>query len=253
MHLQYLAEALAKQGIASLRYDTRGVAKSMLALKGEDYLDFEKTVTDAAGWITQVRKDNRFSTMSVFGISLPNDYGREASLAAIIAANRMNADGLLCVGADSRKYLAMIRGKAAMTFPAHTAGYVDSLAQVLEQGKRFDLKPSDGIAYNLFRPAIQPYVLALNKFDPRAEMAKVKVPSVIVHGSMDYSIPIEVVAALASANPQAQFVSVKNMSFYLKNGNDDLATPSLQKHKLPILQEFINLATEYVFSVNKVQ
>lgn len=252
MHGRYLAEALAKNGIASLRYDTRGVGKSMNALKSEASLSFERTVTDAADWITQMRKDKRFSTFTVIGFSLPNDFGREASLAAILMTQRMRMDGLVCVAGESRKYLSMIRAKAAMAFPKHTSGYIDSLAQVLETGRRFELKSSDGIAYNFFRPAILPYVMELNTYDPKSEMAKVEIPSVVVHGAMDYSIAPEVVESLATANPNSMFVKLQGTSFYMKNGREDMNTPALQKHKIPISADFVKLVTEYVFSVNKL-
>jgi uncharacterized protein len=251
MHIKYLAESLAMQGIASLRYDTRGVGKSMMALKGEDYLNFETTVRDAANWITQIRKDKRFSTITVMGMGLPNDYGREASLVAILVTQRMKTDGLVCVAGESRKHLSMIRSKAKTTFPEQTANFIDSLAQVLERGKKVAITPADGVAYNLFRPAILPYVMELSKYDPRAEMAKVVVPSLVVHGAMDYSISADVVQDLANAQSQAQFVKIQNMSAFMKNGNEDFATMPLQKHKVPISEVFAKVVIEYIFSVNK--
>jgi hypothetical protein len=253
MHIKFLAETLAKQGIASLRYDTRGVGKSTIALKGEDHLSFETTVRDAAGWITQIRKDKRFSTITVVGLSLPNDYGREASLAAILVAQRMKTDGLVCVSGESRKYIPMIRAKAKLTFPEQTANYLDSLAQILDKGKKVEITPADGIAYNLFRPAILPYVMDLNKYDPRVEMAKINVPSLVMYGSMDYSISADIVQDLANAQPQAQFVKIQNMSAFMKNANEDLATMPLQKHKVPVSAAFAKVMTEYIFSVNTIQ
>jgi pimeloyl-ACP methyl ester carboxylesterase len=251
-NMKFLAEALAKQGIASFRYDTRGVGKSTMALKDEEALDFEKTISDAAGWITLLRKDNRFSTFTIFGYSRPNDYGRESSLVASIVAFRMNADvdGLFCFAPDSRRYIPMIRANAAMAYPKHTSGYVDSLAALLEQGKRFDLKPNDGLAYNLFRPAEQRYVLSLNKYDPCAEFAKVQIPSVVAYGTQDFSVAGEVVQRFAAANPLALCVSFKDMSFNLKNGKEDSATMPLQKYKVPLLPAFVSWLTEYVYSVN---
>jgi uncharacterized protein len=249
-HTRLLAIALAKQGIASFRYDTRGVGASLSALRNESDLDFEKTIGDAAGWMTLLRKDNRFSTFTILGYSRPTDYGREASLAATILALRMNADGLFCVAPDSRRYVQMIRAEAAMAYPPHTSRYVDSLGFLLEQGKRFDLKPSNGSAYDLFRPAIQPYILSLNKYDPRTEFAKLQIPSVVVYGTQDYSITAEVVQKFAGANSLAQCVSLKDMTYNLRNGNEEQAFAPLQKHKVPILPAFVSWLTEYVYSVN---
>ncbi|TAE22746.1 MAG: hypothetical protein EAZ92_15405 [Candidatus Kapaibacterium sp.] len=252
MHLKYLAQALAKHGIASLRYDTRGVGKSYLALKdGEAALSFEKTITDIAGWATQARKDKRFSTLTILGAALPMDYGREAALASVIAANRVGADGFIGIAPDSRRYTTMIRQKVHMTFIAPTSTYIDSLTQLVEAGKRFELdKKSSGAAYNLFRPTILKYVFELNAYEPRTEFGKLQVPGVILHGTGDLSLPADAVFPCADANPLLQGVSIKNMSFMLKDSNLDATLTGLQKHKAPVLEDVVRLCTDYIFSVN---
>lgn len=49
--LRYLAEGLAGKGIASLRYDKRGIASSASAGKDEYSMRFEDGIKDARGWI----------------------------------------------------------------------------------------------------------------------------------------------------------------------------------------------------------
>src|SRR5262249_5311738 len=48
--LMYLAEGLAAQGIASVRYDKRGVAESRKAAVSESDLRFETYIDDAVLW-----------------------------------------------------------------------------------------------------------------------------------------------------------------------------------------------------------
>jgi len=49
--LKILASELSKNGIASLRYDKRGIAASKAAVTNEIELRFEDYVSDAMGWI----------------------------------------------------------------------------------------------------------------------------------------------------------------------------------------------------------
>src|SRR5690606_25410204 len=55
--LKLLAEGLAAQGIASLRYDKRGIGESVGAMVSEAELRFDHLVDDAAAWIRQLEAD----------------------------------------------------------------------------------------------------------------------------------------------------------------------------------------------------
>jgi pimeloyl-ACP methyl ester carboxylesterase len=250
-HAKFLAEALAAEGIATFRYDTRGSGRSRDAYINDEYHDFERTIVDACGWIDSLRKDPRLGAIVILGLSRPNDFGREGSLAGILTAYRQQADGLIMVAPDSRRWLRYMRSQAAVTFPEGTAREVDSLAAMLENGRRPQLTNKDGILYDLMRPALQKYILSLNKYEPLEEITKLTIPIIGVHGTLDFSISEEHARNLVAANPRAKFFSVKNMSFNLKDGNQDLSTPPLEKKKLPILPEIVDLFANFVWSIEK--
>ena len=67
--LKFLAEGLAANGIASLRFDKRGIATSAAAGKEESLLRFEDYVNDVKGWINYLAKDKRFTGITVVGHS----------------------------------------------------------------------------------------------------------------------------------------------------------------------------------------
>jgi uncharacterized protein len=56
-----LADALADRGIASLRYDKRGIGASIGAATKEADLRFTTYVDDAADWVEWLPADRRFS------------------------------------------------------------------------------------------------------------------------------------------------------------------------------------------------
>jgi len=68
-HLRLLAEALGSRGISSLRYDKRGVARSVLAAGREDDLRLETYVDDAVAWAKLIKNDPRFSSLTILGHS----------------------------------------------------------------------------------------------------------------------------------------------------------------------------------------
>jgi predicted acyl esterase len=67
--LKMLADALAQRGIATLRYDKRGIAGSAGAMGKESDLRFTTYVDDAVDWLEWLRGDPRFSRRVVIGHS----------------------------------------------------------------------------------------------------------------------------------------------------------------------------------------
>jgi len=58
--LKMLAASLADLGVASVRYDKRGIAASSAAGPAESDLRFDNYVQDAASWVTKLARDSRF-------------------------------------------------------------------------------------------------------------------------------------------------------------------------------------------------
>src|SRR5688572_11265799 len=57
--LKMLAQQMANMGVASVRYDKRGVGASAKALKTEADIRFEDYIRDAVEWIQLLKKDKR--------------------------------------------------------------------------------------------------------------------------------------------------------------------------------------------------
>src|SRR5215813_13394621 len=126
--LKYLAEGLAAQGIASLRYDKRGVAESVKAAASESDLRFETYIDDAVLWGKQLRTDKRFSSVTVIGHS-------EGSLIGMIAAQKMNADAFISIAGVGRPppqaLLDQLKGK----LPADLQAKSEMITKSLSEGK----------------------------------------------------------------------------------------------------------------------
>ncbi|MBC8006396.1 MAG: alpha/beta hydrolase, partial [Verrucomicrobia bacterium] len=67
--LKMLSEELAKKGIATLRYDKRGIAKSRAAGLTEADLRFDHYINDAKEWIQLLEQNKNFNQVVVIGHS----------------------------------------------------------------------------------------------------------------------------------------------------------------------------------------
>ena len=67
--LKLIAEGLAQKGIATVRFDKRGIASSAAAAKDEFSLRFDDYVNDVRLWIDKLAGDRRFKDVYVLGHS----------------------------------------------------------------------------------------------------------------------------------------------------------------------------------------
>jgi len=100
-----LADALAAGGVASLRYDKRGIGESRASGgASEADLRFSMYVDDAVGWIVRLKADGRFSRVIVAGHS-------EGSLIGMVAANNGHADAYVSIAGGGHRAADLLRAK----------------------------------------------------------------------------------------------------------------------------------------------
>lgn len=209
-----LAAALAQRGIASIRYDKRGIAASAAAMPsgGEAALRFDDYVSDAAAWLKKIAADRRFTRAVVAGHS-------EGSLIGMIAAQRAPLSGYVSLEGAGRPAATVLREQLQKNLPAPLFSQSESIIASLQSGKTVPLEAGSPLA-PLFRASVQPYLISWFKYDPAAEIAKVRVPAAIVQGTADVQVGMADAQALAHGNPSAKLVVVDGMNHVLKHAPD---------------------------------
>src|SRR5712692_7783532 len=198
--LKLLAEGLAAQGIASVRYDKRGIGETGKAMQlaaekaktmlREEELSFETYIDDAVAWGKKLGGDRRFSSLTVLGHS-------EGSLIGMVAAQRMGAHAYVSIAGSGRPSQELILEQVKAQLPDLLKATEDILDQ-LAAGKRVESVPP---ALNLiFRQSIQPYMISYLRYDPAKEIAKLHLPVLIVQGTTDIQVSLQDAKALAGAN-----------------------------------------------------
>ena len=202
---QMIARELANMGIASVRYDKRGIGKSAKAMKRESDLRFEDYINDAVAWIELLKKDNRFNSVTVIGHS-------EGSLIGMVAALRAGADRYISIAGTGKPIDEILKEQLKPTPELHDLAVpiLDSLKQGLE------VKKVDRRLFTLFRPSVQPYMISWIKYNPTAEIKKLKIPVMIIQGTNDFQVPTESGKMLNAAAPGSQLLIIQDMNHVLK-------------------------------------
>jgi pimeloyl-ACP methyl ester carboxylesterase len=235
---QMLADALAAEGVASLRYDKRGIGESRTPDLREEDIRFDTYVDDAAGWIRQLRDSGRFSHIVVVGHS-------EGSLVGMLASARANADAFVSIAGVARRASDVLRDQLRPQLAAMVPLWdaTNTILSSLERGSTVDPLPAAVQAVppmaSLFRASVQPYLISWFKYVPAGELARLAVPVLVIQGTRDLQVSEAEARALAAVRPGAALMLVDGMNHVMKLSPPDpqqnLATYS--NPQLPIVPD----------------
>jgi len=201
-----VAEALAVRGIASLRYDKRGVGKS-----GRDF-DPATTVlddfaADALAVVIRLRADPRFSTLALLGHS-------EGGLLALMIAERAAPDVVLLVAAAGRPLSVVLREQLAQRLDPRAMVDVDRLLAAVRCGAPPDPIPAP--LAPLFAPTVRAFLRSALALDPLPLLRAAKARVAIVQGAFDAQVTPVDARLLAEARPDATLTLLPTMNHVLK-------------------------------------
>lgn len=238
--LLYLARELAANGIASVRYDKRGIGKSSAAGTKEEELRFDHYIDDASAWADKFAGDTRFSKVIIAGHS-------EGSLIGMVAAKRSKAvKGYVSIsGCGSPAY--EILEKQLQNQPAQIQKESAEICKELREGRTVAQVPFYLAA--LYRQSVQPYLISWFAYNPALEIAKLDIPVLILQGDKDIQVGVEEAEKLHAAHPSSSLYIIKEMNHVLKHCDTmqqmaQLATYS--KPELPIKPELVSHIVEFV-------
>ena len=238
--LKMLAAALADNGIASLRYDKRGIGASAAAGPKEQDLRFETYVADAKMWLRKLKADERFSSVTIAGHS-------EGSLIGMLAADE--ADGFVSIAGPSQRAGAVLREQLRTKLPPSLLEENERILKTLEAGNATASVPPP--LATLYRPSVQPYLISWLRYDPSAEFAKLKIPTFIIQGTTDLQVKVADARRLSTAKPTSGLLIVEGMNHVLKlvDGELEEQLPSYGDPTLPIAEELVEEMSAFVLDV----
>jgi hypothetical protein len=235
-----LAEGFAKNSIATLRYDKRGIAKSAAAMTGEIDLRFDNYINDAIDWVAYLKQDKRFSDIMILGHS-------EGSLIGMAAAQKSDVSKYISLAGAGKPIDVIIKEQMnGQTLPKELIDESDRILDSLKAGRT--VSKVNLMLLSLYRPSVQPYMISWLKYDPTEEIKKLKIPVLIVQGTTDMQITVEDAKLLSSARPDAKLLIIENMNHIMKEADGDrqknLATYS--NPDLPLKPELLQGLLEFI-------
>lgn len=241
--LKLLAEGLAGNGIASLRFDKRGIATSAAAGKEESKLRFEDYVNDVVGWIDYLSGEKRFTSVAVAGHS-------EGSLIGMIACQkRPKVNGFVSIAGAGRPANQLIEEQIAGQ-PEQIRNEVKAINTLLLMGCEATNVPA--YLQALFRPSVQPYLISWFRYNPQTVLSGLKMPVLIAQGKNDIQVSVEDAELLKKACPSAELLLIDKMNHVLKDCESKAIQqqmPTYGNPSLPINGVLVSSVSSFVKSL----
>jgi uncharacterized protein len=237
--LKLLAEGLAGHGIASIRYDKRGIGESLAAGLEEADLRFDTYVEDAALWIQQLQADSRFSSVTAIGHS-------EGSLIGMLATRKTGADAFISIAGPARTASQVLRDQLQPRLPDALWQQSEQILAALEQGNTVASVPPE--LNTLYRSSVQPYLISWFRYTPAQEIRHLTVPVLIVQGTTDLQVPVSEAQALKMAKPDAELRIIEGMNHVLKAVPLDpkQQNASYSEPTLPVVPELVEGISQFI-------
>jgi len=214
--LKLLAAGLADAGIATVRYDKRGIGGSHAAGSAESALRFEMFADDAAAWIARLKADPRFASVAVIGHS-------EGSLIGMLAARQADAAAFVSIAGIADGASTLMRKQLEGKLPPELEKESERILVSLESGVVVD--PVPPALATLFRPSVQPYLISWFKYVPAQRIAELTMPVLVVQGNTDIQVDVVQANRLHGARPGAKLAIIPGMNHVFKHVR---AVPELQ-------------------------
>lgn len=223
--LKMLAESLAENGIASVRYSKRGAAENQEAVIPESELRFEDFVQDAKSWLNLLHRDERFSQVSVIGHS-------QGSLVGMLAIQEAGADYFVSLAGAGKTIDEVMLDQLTDQLNEDYYNESEEILAQLKQGKTVEDVSSE--LHSLFAPEIQPFLISWMEYDPTEEIRELNVPILVVQGTHDIQIAEENATKLINSQLDAEELIIEDMNHVLKEAPEDSAS-NLQTYANPDL------------------
>ena len=190
-----LAHELAKEGIASLRYDKRTyVAKQTGKTEGLKTDIDNVVVNDAVKAIEEVKSNNKLHSLAIFVIG----HSLGANLSPRIAQKSGKLDGIILMAGNSRSLedLVVEQYKYLYARGGFSKAEKKEIKKIKKQAKNVkhlekDLQNNPNVELNLPLTNDTCFWLSISRYNPIETALSISTPMLILQGARDYQVTID--------------------------------------------------------------
>lgn len=232
-YIRQLRDSLNQRNIAFYSYDKRtSNPKNTTYHSGIVLDDF---VSDVKKTVSHLKENKQFESITLIGHS-------QGSLVAMLASDGIDKYVSLA-GPSERIDTTIIKQISAQSAELGKSAKAH-FKELRETGKIREVNP---FLISIFAEQNLAFMQNWMKYDPVAEIKKLKIPTLIINGTKDLQVKVEDAKALKNVKSDAQLVIIKNMNHVLKVIEKDADNyPSYFSPDFELAPQLINSICEFV-------
>lgn len=233
-----LAENLAAEGIATIRYDKRGIGENQVLVTNPNKITIDAYADDVENIIKYALQDERFSKVHIIGHS-------EGALLATLAAQKQKVDSIILLAGAGRSIDEVLIEQLSAQLPTNLLEESKNVLASLKAGEI--VKSVSKELQPIFSIPSQSYLLSWIKYNPVDELEKAETKKYVVQGETDIQTSEADWTALSKVASEA--INIEGMNHILKEAPAERAAniatynePDLSLHKdiIPTISRIIS-------------
>jgi len=242
-----LAEGLAREGIASVRIDKRGMFASSRAIVDPNAVTLDDYVQDTLNWVSTIQQQMGSKCIWLIGHS----EGGLVALATVRAAlDHPLICGLILIAAPGHP-LGKILKRQIESNPANAAILTSAIEAInaLEASQNIPLEALPPFLQTLFHPKLQGFLISLFAIDPAELIEEIEIPVLIVQGKRDLQVELADAERLKLHRPSANLAVFPDANHLMKqvmaeDRESNIATYS--NPDLPLVPHLVDTIAQFI-------
>jgi len=236
--LLYLSKKIVSNGIATVRFDKRGVAKSSYNGFSESGLVVEQYANDVSSIINHYKQIG-YKEIYLIGHS-------EGSLIGLISLQKTKVKGFISISGAGNSADILLKEQLKPKLPPDFYNQVEVIIDSLKNGQTVTNTPPQ--LNSLFRQSVQPYLISWFKYQPTELIKDIDCPSLIINGNSDIQIAVKEAELLNAAVSNSQLAIIDNMNHVLKEVDGDLQAniATYTNPDMPISDDLVQRIVEFI-------
>ena len=232
-YIKQFRDSINQVGIAFYSYDKRTSIPENLAISTE--MKFIEFVDDAVVAINHFRNGGRFSEIILIGHS-------QGSLVAMLASEKV--DKYISLAGPSQSFDATVVKQVMVQSPSLGVTTQNLFNELKETGAVTNVDP---LLLSIFAAPNLEFLSSYIKYNPSEEIKKIKIPTLVIHGTSDLQVRVEDAQKLHEELEGSQLEIIEKMNHLLKTVETlEDNQKSYSDPNFPVSAQLIEVITKFI-------